>query len=72
MTKINRPTTSEYRSVNNWMWNTGPVETEEGRFTEYKEDLVTLRPGREHAWLDASIEHMLRWFHCDLIEVSQT
>ena len=70
MTSMNRPTTSEYRSVNNWMLNEKPVEVAERKFTQWKEDLVTLRPGREHAWLDVSVEHLLRWLHCDLIEVS--
>jgi hypothetical protein len=31
---------------------------------------VTLRAGREHAWLDSSIENVLKWFHCSLLEVS--
>ena len=29
----------------------------------------SLRPGRDHAWLDSSLEHLLRWCNCPLVEV---
>jgi hypothetical protein len=45
-----------------------PLSEEENTWIQYQEDLVTLRPGREHAWLDSGIEHLLRWFNCGLIE----
>jgi hypothetical protein len=45
-----------------------PLAQDENTWIQHQEDLVTLRAGREHAWLDARIEHLLRYFHCDLIE----
>ena len=68
MTGINRPSDSEVRSVNRYMWQENPVFTSEARFALHKEDLITLRPGREHAWLDASLEHLLRWCNCGPVE----
>ena len=35
-----------------------------------KADLVTLRPGREHAWLDGMIENLLKICRCRLLRVS--
>jgi hypothetical protein len=64
---LNRPTKSDYRSVDSFMIDE-PLAHEENTWIQHKEDLVTLRPGREHVWLDASIEHLLRYFHCGLIE----
>ena len=34
-----------------------------------KEDLVTLRPGREYAWLDGLLERTLKVLRCRLIKV---
>lgn len=45
------------------MKNPGPVYSEEAKFTLCKEDLITLRAGREHAWLDRAIERVLRKLH---------
>ena len=39
------------------------------RFIYQKEDLVTLRPGRESAWFDAFVERVLRMFNCRLVKV---
>ncbi len=36
-----------------------PVNDADAEFILQKEDLVTLRPGREHAWLDAAVEKLL-------------
>jgi hypothetical protein len=66
---FNRPTSDEWKSIENYVWNHKQIEQKETRFIYHKEDLVTLRPGREHAWLDSFVEKMLRWFNCNLIEV---
>lgn len=65
---FNKPTSDEWRSVENYVWNKKQLDEKECRFIYHKEDLVTLRPGREHAWLDSSVEKMLRWLNCGLIE----
>ena len=48
----------------------GQLFEEESGFIYEKEDLITLRPGREHAWLDGLIERILRVFRCRLTIVS--
>lgn len=44
----------------------------EGSFVFEKEDLVTLRPGRETSVVDGFVERMLKTFHCSAIEVSDS
>jgi hypothetical protein len=70
MVALNKPTTSEYMSVETFMNNEKPLVEEEGSFIYRKEDLVTLRPGREHAWLDSTVEKVLRIVDCSIIQVS--
>lgn len=48
----------------------GQLFEEESGFIYEKEDLITLRPGREHAWLDDMIERILQVFRCKLTMVS--
>jgi hypothetical protein len=64
---FNRPAAKDYRSVQNWIWNKNPLDEVCQDWIKAREDLITLRPGREHAWLDASIEHLLRWINCKAI-----
>ena len=64
LTSLNKPTSREYESVENWMNNEKPVAERDASFIYCKEDLITLRPGREKAWLETVIEkvlHLLRW-----------
>lgn len=60
MMSSNRPTTREVRSVHNYLMHQDPVNNEEQQYIQWKEDLVTLRPGRDHAWLDRGIESCLQ------------
>jgi hypothetical protein len=66
---FNKPSGDEWQSVENYIWNNKQIGEKETSFIYRKEDLVTLRPGREHAWLDMSLEKILRWVNCELIEV---
>jgi hypothetical protein len=68
---LNRPAESDFNSVDNYIWNTAPVRSLESAFIKCKEDLITLRPGREHAWLDSVVESIIKWVHrrCGLSEV---
>lgn len=70
MVSLNKPTASEYVSVENFINNEKPLVQKEGSFIYRKEDLVTLRPGREYAWLDSLVERLLRNMNCSLIQVS--
>jgi hypothetical protein len=67
---MNKPTSGEQCSVRNWMENVDPVCEADASFVEHKEDLITLRPGREHAWLDAGIEKVLQGCKIAWIQVS--
>ncbi|KAJ9603890.1 hypothetical protein H2200_011412 [Cladophialophora chaetospira] len=60
MVALNKPTNCEYNSVSWWMNSEQPLESEDAQWILHKEDVVTLRPGREHAWLDAMVETLLR------------
>jgi len=64
----NRPSSNEHKSVANFMHNKEAVVEEEREWIYRKEDMITLRAGREHAWLDAGIEGFFRIFHCKLIK----
>lgn len=50
----------------------GQLFEEESEFIYEKEDLVTIRPGREHAWLDGGIEKLLQMCRCRLLRVCLT
>jgi hypothetical protein len=70
MMSMNHPSQSDYDSVVNHMLNRKPLLQKESLWVYKKEDLVTLRAGREHAWLDSGLEKLLRWLHCSFVEVS--
>jgi hypothetical protein len=69
MIAMHRPSQGDYASVLNFMENRTPLIQPEGDWVYREEDLITLRAGREHAWLDSGIEKVLKWLHCDLLEV---
>ena len=48
----------------------GQLCEEENSFIYHKEDMITLRPGREHAWLDGMVERLLQTCRCGLLRVS--
>ena len=57
---MRKPSSHEYGSLRNWVDIFQPVVEDEQAFVLRREDLVTLRPGREHAWLDSMIEKAVR------------
>lgn len=67
---MNKPSDRDHSSVIRFLENEGPLMEKDRNFIYHKEDLVTLRSGREHAWLDTAVENMLRWLRCRPIEVS--
>lgn len=68
LTHCNRPSFSEYKSVENFINNRHPLYPSEEGFIYRKEDLVILRPGREHAWVDCWVEKFLRFSRCRMIQ----
>lgn len=70
MMALNRPSEADYTSVHNYMnGDRSPLIENEASWIFKKEDLITLRAGREHAWLDSAIEKLLKWFHCPTLEM---
>ena len=58
---LDQPSNRDYQSVLNFMDNGGSqLYEEEMRFIREKEDLVTLKSGREQAWLERLVEDILR------------
>ncbi|KAK6851579.1 hypothetical protein PG995_011704 [Apiospora arundinis] len=68
MVSLNRPAERDYRSVEAHFNNRKPLVDEEYGFIYQKEDLITLRDGREMAFLDSFTERMLRTFRCSLLQ----
>ena len=67
---LDPPSNRDYRSVLHYMENDGgQLFQEESAFIYEKADLVSLRPGREHAWLDAKIERALQLCRCRFTRV---
>ncbi|KAL9013847.1 MAG: hypothetical protein Q9173_001490 [Seirophora scorigena] len=59
---LEKPAPRDYRSVLRYMEKDGGQLFEQDMSWIYeKEDLVSLRPGREHAWLDGILERMLNF-----------
>ena len=65
-----RPTERDYRSVRNWFHNVAPLVDEEQDYILWKEDIVTLRHGREWAGFDGMVEAMLHKIDSPPIQVS--
>ncbi|KAF2824377.1 hypothetical protein CC86DRAFT_420901 [Ophiobolus disseminans] len=62
-----RPSNRDYRSFRTWFWNVKPSNYElEEEFIKRKEDLVSLRHGREWSGFDGFIEACIRKLHCRL------
>ena len=66
---LSRPTDRDHASVSNYFANHKPLMEADRDFLYHKEDLVTIRAGREHAWLDAAVESFLRWYPCRPVKV---
>ncbi|KAL9609024.1 MAG: hypothetical protein Q9167_006187, partial [Letrouitia subvulpina] len=72
MVAMNKPSDRDHLSVQYFMENgfeengkpVRPLIKEDSEFVYRKEDLITLRPGRESAWLDAIVERVLKMIHC--------
>lgn len=69
LTSLNKPAARDYRSVRSYFEDKGPV-VEDEKYINYKEDIITLKPGRENAWLDAMVEKGLRKFASPTIRAS--
>lgn len=58
---MNKPASRDHKSLVNFIENDPNLLAEgDDEFAYHKEDLVTLRSGREYAWLDAAVERILQ------------
>lgn len=64
-----RPSARDYRSVRTWFYNMEPLVEKESQFIYRKEDVISLRSGREWSTFDGWIESTLRRFDCSLLRV---
>lgn len=69
---LNRPSARDYNSVLNHFENNSPLHSEDELYIYRKEDMITLKPGRENAWLDGIVEKGLQKFSCQPIRVSRS
>ena len=65
-----RPSNRDYHSFRTWFWNVKPLNYEpEEDFIKRREDLVSLRHGREWSGFDGMIETCIRKVHSPLTQV---
>ncbi|KAI9867426.1 MAG: hypothetical protein M1813_008984 [Trichoglossum hirsutum] len=64
LTSFQRPSHRDYKSVRTWFYNEEPLVRREQAYIECKEDLVTLRNGRECAGFDGWVEGLVRMLDC--------
>ncbi|CAG8971605.1 hypothetical protein HYALB_00007998 [Hymenoscyphus albidus] len=69
MVALNKPATRDFKSVERYIFGKQPLVDEEQGFIYKKEDLITLRDGREMALLDNFIETLLKVFHCKPLQL---
>lgn len=61
---LNRPPERDQYSVRSYIEKNACFVATEKRFAYEKEDLVTLRPGRDHSFVDGFVERMLKALPC--------
>lgn len=65
-----RPSNRDYSSFRTWFWNEKPLSyPPEEQFIKRKEDLISLRHGREWSSFDGFVESCVRKMHCKLTQV---
>ena len=69
LVSMNKPPKRDYDSVRNFVESKRPLLEEDAGFIDEKEDLITLRPGRETSFVDAFVERMLKTCNCKPIQV---
>jgi hypothetical protein len=67
---MNKPPTRDQISVRNYMENRPCLVEDEASFVYDQDDLITLRPGRDHSFVDGFVERLLKRFHCNVLQVN--
>ena len=63
------PSSRNYNSFRNWVWDRKPLVREESRFMQHGDDLVALADGQEDGCFDGMVEDALGWLPRSLIRV---
>ncbi|KAE8446891.1 hypothetical protein EG329_011522 [Mollisiaceae sp. DMI_Dod_QoI] len=71
MSALNKPAARDYKSVEGFIFDKKPLVDEESGYIYHKEDLITLRDGRETAILDSFTEILLKTFHCSVLQADR-
>ena len=71
LASFNRPPARDYLSVKSYFDEETPLCNIES-YIYHKEDLISLKPGRENAWLDVAVEKILQKLPYKLIRVITT
>ncbi|KAG9237005.1 hypothetical protein BJ875DRAFT_419069 [Amylocarpus encephaloides] len=61
------PSSADYSSVKSYIQKVRPIVAEE-EYILRKEDIVVLKPGREHSWLDEFVEKLLHKVFCKTVQ----
>jgi len=69
MVALNRPVGKDYDRFALYVHKAYPFHDPDKKWIYCKEDLVTLRPGREYAWLDAVVDKVLMRLNCKAVKV---
>src|SRR6266480_2019633 len=69
LVSFQRPTDRDYHSVQTWFRNVRPIVEGDESYIHCREDIVSLRHGREWAGFDGIIEKLLHRLNCPLIRV---
>lgn len=68
MTAFGKPSEADRQNVAKYIDNRKPLVQAEGDWVNYRDDLLIIKPGYEHAWLDAFVENLLKICHCRVID----
>jgi hypothetical protein len=67
MTSFSKPGESDRQNIGRYIYNRKCLTDEEATWIQHRDDLIVLRTGREHAWLDGIVENILKLCHCRLL-----
>ncbi|KAI9787484.1 MAG: hypothetical protein M1839_000013 [Geoglossum umbratile] len=68
LVSFQHPSSRDYKSVRTWFDNQQPLVGKEREYIECKEDLVTLRNGRECAGFDGWVENAVQKLNCRVVK----
>ncbi|PVI01372.1 hypothetical protein DM02DRAFT_727910 [Periconia macrospinosa] len=68
MLSFAKPAEADRQNIGMYLHNRKPLRKDECEWVQHKEDLITLKPGREDSWLDGVVESALKLFHCRFID----